>query len=261
MSKELEIVGFNGSAIGRVGLAVPIALDRGDTKRPWIRFKVGTGSRDEISDVMFNQFIKEKRVTRLPQIESVAIPEGTRPTDLDCVVGFGGKKLFDILWEVSSQGDLQFEWRDVDDGFQFMTSAPRLQEHPRVIKLRYLRHRPDVLYWIGVQNDRNMLSVWSDALQKTFDRNILEKVKPQSVTSRNKHLEELAWWAHVCAYDRSHLVEANIRLFTSFRELQIDEEELRQRFEYGARLMLRDVSWESFRLLVDKYRETLGKGK
>lgn len=252
---EIEVVGCNGIPTEYVGLKVAIAKDP-NPQRSWVRFKLGTGSLDEISDVLFNQLMRERRVTKLPRPEKVDNPDGTHWACFDCVVGYGNQRLFNLLREGSDQNHTRFEWTNVDDGsFEFTTFAPLSEEDPITRRLHHLKKQPKLLYWIGTKKDSSLLDIWSDALQAKFDKEFLTEGKTHSV-SHLRRLEELASWALMCAWkDEYYLIGAHIRLFASFWKLGIHEEELERRFTAGARLLLHDTSWEDFRRPLLEYLE------
>lgn len=268
MSKELEIIGFNGGLVfgAPIGLHTPIAVEprRTSSGIDWRAcFKVGADSRDEISDALFDEYEKQGRVIRLPRHESIKLPKNTFIENFHIIIGTVKEDLLEEInktrIEPGTESGFDFRWEqvrwhqiDLNEGRLINTSIIP----PQMRTLRLLSEAPRIWYWVGEQETEvGLLRTWSNALMERFDE---EWIRDQD---KVQNLENLAWNAIGCAlYDRPAQQQGLVRLYACFMERDQSEEITRKRFQ-AALLVLPEFTWESFKPLVEEYRETVGKGK
>lgn len=270
-------MGFNGVPVGEVGLSTPVSRD----PRPgfeWRVGKLGTRSRYEISERIFDHYVLEGRVTRLQVPLWVDSEKALPEEDSDLVVGFAKEKLLKNLQNIgsqSSEGLLRFNWQPNPDGLTGRLHTARLKQAEGTEETEEVTRNLFLLgkgywYWLGKDpEDLNMLFYWSSGLCRKFDNHwikiedeLLEASKNRKARKRIlRPWEDLLWQAIACGYTNdTRLLESHYRLFVCIAEYE-KPEEIRRCFEEGARLVIPDIPWESFYTELLAVREKLNSSK
>lgn len=276
---KVEVVGFNGVPMSRVGLAVPIAED---PKRSGFFFKLGTLFRDEINLSMLVHFASEGRITKLPIPLKVNLEEARYQDSRRLTVGFVKERLLEDLQSIgsrSNEGLLRFDWQPNPDGQTGRLYTARLKqiestetkEAEEVVKDLFLlperRAVAKAWYWLGQSGeDSRMLAYWSDGLCQKFDSHWSE-VKDQLLEVGENHearvsilqpWEEILWQAIACDYtDKQRLLEPSFRLFACVAEYEAIED-MQKRYERGLKMLIPDIPWNKFYKKVVALRQQLG---